>query len=169
MKIRTASISHFDIIIIIAKITEYIKIAYLCFIKKHYSLMVRSLSSIPNQSHILLFWNRWLKIRISKWGSLLPNLEVKWELRCTHAWLLIRTCLQLVLFVDRSDLLCLSSDINYSLEQGKSRAIVEVKDKKPSTKKKKKLKTNSHTRKNREKKMMLNFRIRNLAISRRNG
>ena len=54
MKIRTASISHFDIIII-AKITEYIKIAYLCFIKKHYSLMVRSLSSIPNQSHILLF------------------------------------------------------------------------------------------------------------------
>ena len=40
--------------------------------------------------------------------------------------------------MDRSDLLCLSSDINYSLEQGKSRAIVEVKDKKPSTKKKKK-------------------------------
>ena len=48
-------------------------------------------------------------------------------------------------------------DINYSLEQGKSRVIVEVKDIKPSTKKKKKLKTNSHTRKNREKKMMLNF------------
>ena len=59
--------------------------------------------------------------------------------------------------------------LNYSFEQGKSGVIVEVKDVKPSTKKKKKLKTNSHTRKNREKKMMLNFRIRNLAISRRNG
>ena len=76
-----------------------------------------------------------------------------------HAWLLIRMCLQLVLFVNRSALLCLSSDIYYSLEQGKSRVIVEVKDVKTSTKKKKKLKLNLHTRKNREKKMMLNFRI----------
>ena len=63
-----------------------------------------------------------------------------------HAWFLIHTCLQLVLFVDRSALLCFSSDINYSLEQGKSQVIVEVKDVKPSTKKKKKLKMNSHTR-----------------------
>ena len=37
------------------------------------------------------------------------------------------------------------------------------------TKKKKKLKMNSQTRKNREKKMILNFWIRNLAISRGNG
>ena len=48
----------------------------------------------------------------------------------------------------------------YSLEQcprGKSRVILEVKEVKQSTKKKKKLKTNSHTRKNRAKKMMLHF------------
>ena len=60
----------------------------------------------------------------------------------------------------------------YSLEQcprGKSRVILEVKEVKQSTKKKKKLKTNSHTRKNCVKKMMLNFRIWNLAISRWNG
>ena len=60
----------------------------------------------------------------------------------------------------------------YSLEQcprGKSRVILEVKEVKQSTKKKKKLKTNSHKRKNRAKKMMLNFRIWNFAISRWNG
>ena len=48
----------------------------------------------------------------------------------------------------------------YSLEQcprGKSRVILEVKEVKQSTKKKKKLKTSSHTRKNRAKKMMLHF------------
>ena len=62
----------------------------------------------------------------------------------------------------------------YPLEQcprGKPRVILEVKEVKQSTKKKKKLKTNSHTRnsKNRAKKMMLDFRIWNLAISRWNG
>ena len=60
----------------------------------------------------------------------------------------------------------------YSLEQcprGKSRVILEVKEVKPSTKEKKKLKTNSHTKKDRQKKMRLNFQIRNLEISRWNG
>ena len=50
----------------------------------------------------------------------------------------------------------------YPLEQcprGKSRVILEVKEVKQSTKKKKKLKMNSHTRKNRANKMMLDSRI----------
>ena len=69
--------------------------------------------------------------------------------------------------VDRSALLCLSPDIIFFGTMSK-RKILEVTEVKPLTKKKK-LKTNSHTRKNREKKMMRNFQIRNLAISRRNG
>ena len=68
--------------------------------------------------------------------------------------------------VDRSALLCLSPDIFFGTMS--KRKILEVTEVKPLTKKKK-LKTNSHTRKNREKKMMRNFQIRNLAISRRNG
>ena len=59
-----------------------------------------------------------------------------------------------------------------SLEQcprGKSRVILGVKEVKPFTEKKKKLKTNSRTRKDCDKKMLLNFQNRNLAISRQNG
>ena len=45
------------------------KIVYQCLITKYYPPAFRSLNSIPNPSHILLFWNRWLEIRITKWES----------------------------------------------------------------------------------------------------
>ena len=85
---------------------------------------------------------------------------------------ILRKCLQLVLLILWTILPCSVCRQIYSLEQcprGKSRVILEVKEVKQSTKKKKKLKTNSHKRKNRAKKMMLNFRIWNFAVSRWNG
>ena len=79
-----------------------------------------------------------------------------------HAWLALDVHVYSLFQVPFSVCHCI-----YSLEQcprRKSRVILEVKEVNLSTKKKEKLKTNSHTRKNHEKKLMLNFRIWNLAI-----
>ena len=72
--------------------------------------------------------------------------------------------------MDRGALPCLSSDTFFgTMSKRKMSGYFGSQEAKPIDQEEEKLKRNSHTRKNREKKMMLNFRIRIQAFSRRNG
>ena len=144
------------------------KIVYQCLITKYYPPAFRSLNSIPNPSHILLFWNRWLEIRITKWESR-TIFGSKMRTALHACWLALDTHVFTARFICGPKCPALSSNIFFgTMSKRKISSYFGIERGKTIDQDEKKKKTNSHMRNNREKKMMLNFRIRNLAISTRN-
>ena len=126
---------------------------------------VPTLDSIPNLSRAVLksmVWNTNNLLRITIFGS---NMRT-----ALHAWVALNTHMFTAHFIcgPKCPALFVIRYILWNNVQEENLELFWSERSKPSTKKRK-LKINSHARKDHEKKLMLNFLIQNLAIFRWNS